>query len=105
RRIPPGVLARLDRDAARALEQTVELLRSLGHEVSERDPDYGAVGFAAVLPRYLRGIHDDAAAMAHPERLERRSRGMARLGGLLPAAVVGRALSYEATLTQRLGRV
>src|ERR1700737_2371202 len=56
RRMPPGVLARLDRDADSALEQTVELLRSLGHEVSERDPDYGAAAFAAVVPRYLRGI-------------------------------------------------
>jgi amidase len=105
RRIPPGVLARLDRDAASALEQTAELLRSFGHEVSEHDPDYGAAGFAAVVPRYLRGIHDDAVAMAHPERLERRTRGMAQLGGLLPAVVMDRALSFEAKLTQRLNRV
>ncbi|HWX75733.1 MAG TPA: amidase family protein, partial [Solirubrobacteraceae bacterium] len=81
KRIPPGVLARLDGDCARALEDTAELLRSLGHEVTEADPEYGPDVFAALLPRYLRGIHDDAATMAHPERLERRTRGMARLSG------------------------
>jgi amidase len=105
KRLPPGVLSRLDPDAASALEQTVELLRALGHEVSERDPDYGAAVLAAVTPRYLRGIHDDVAAMAHPERLERRTRGMARLGGLLPAAAIDRALAHEADVAQRLGRV
>ena len=35
-----------------------------------------------VLARYLRGAHDDAASMPNPERLERRTRGMARLGSI-----------------------
>jgi amidase len=104
-RVPPGVLTRVDSDCSRALADTVELLRSLGHEVSEQDPDYGTRGFAAVLPRYLRGIHDDAAAMAHPERLERRTRGMARLGGLLGGSLLERALAYEEQFAERLGRV
>src|SRR5205085_686872 len=83
-RIPPGTIARLDEDAARAVKDTVELLRSLGHEVSERDPDYGPGDIPAVVVRYLRGIRDDAAKLAHPERLERRTRGMVRLGGMIP---------------------
>ena len=105
RRIPVGVISRLDGDAERALEGTVELLRSLGHEVSERDPDYGPGAIPAVLVRYLRGIHDDARAMAHPERLERRTRGMARLGGLIPPALVEQALAGEADFARRLGGV
>jgi amidase len=105
RRFPPGIIARLDADGAAALEQTVELLRSLGHEVTERDPDYGADAIANVLVRYLRGIHDDAAGMAHPERLERRSRGMARLGALLPPALLERALASESEFAKRLNRV
>src|SRR5438067_2631037 len=52
-RFPPGVLARLDRDAARAVSETVELLSSLGHEVSEHDPEYGLDGIPQVLVRYL----------------------------------------------------
>src|SRR5947209_606698 len=105
RRMPPGVLARLDAEAARALEETVELLRSLGHEVFERDPDYGAGGIPEVLTRYLRGIHDDARGLPHPERLERRTRGMARLGGLIPPALLARSLANEAEFTRRMNRV
>jgi amidase len=105
KRMPPGVLARLDADCSRALDDTVELLRALGHEVTERDPEYGTAGLAAVLPRYLRGIHDDARAMPHPERLERRTRGMERMGGLVPPALLERALAGEAGLAERLNRV
>jgi amidase len=104
-RIPPGVVTRLDEDAARALQETAELLRSLGHEVSEQDPDYGLGGIPAVLARYLRGIHDDAGAVAHPERLERRTRGMARIGGLIPPALLQRALANETEIARTLNRV
>jgi amidase len=104
-RVPFGVISKLDRDAARALEQTVELLRSLGHEVSEQAPDYGKDSIQAVVVRYLRGAYDDARAMAHPERLERRTRGMARLGGLIPQAVLERALAGEAALARRVNGV
>jgi amidase len=104
-RLPPGVLGKLDGDAARAVHQTVELLRSLGHEVTERDPDYGIGGIPEVLTRYLRGIHDDARALAHPERLERRTRGMARLGALIPPALLERSLANEAEFTRRLNSV
>jgi amidase len=104
-RVPPGVLSSLDGDAERALREMVELLRSLGHELSEQDPDYGAGTLAALLPRYLRGIHDDAAALAHPERLERRTRAMARIGGLIPPALLERALAGEADFARRLSRV
>jgi amidase len=105
RRIPPGAIARLDADAASALDQTVELLRSLGHDVAERDPDYGTNVTAGVIPRYLRGIHDDAKTMAHPERLERRTRGIARLGGLIPPALLQRSLESEPEVTRRLNQV
>jgi len=105
RRFPVGVISSLDGDAGRALEETVELLRSLGHELSEQDPDYGPGAIPAVLARYLRGIHDDARSLAHPQRLERRTRAMAAIGGLVPPALVERALAGEAAFTQRLNRV
>jgi amidase len=104
-RVPLGVISRLDADARRAFEETVALLRSLGHEVSEQDPDYGTDAIPAVLARYLRGTHDDAAALAHPERLERRTRAMARMGGLIPRALLERLLAGEAELARRLNRV
>lgn len=105
RRFLPGAIARLDADAARAFEETVDLLRSQGHDVVEADPDYGPQALPAVLVRYLRGIHDDAAALAHPERLERRSRAMARMGGLIPPGVLERMLAGEGQLTERINAI
>jgi amidase len=105
KRIPPGIVSSLDSDAARALDDTVELLRSLGHELIERDPDYGPGALAAVTVRYLRGIHDDARSVAHPERLERRTRAMSMLGGLIPPGAVERALANETQYTRRLGGI
>src|SRR5438128_308763 len=104
-RFPPGVIARLDGDAARALTETVELLRSLGHELTEHDPDYGLAAIPQVLVRYLRGIHDDAAGMAHPRRLERRAPGMGRLGAVIPEALLERSLAGEEQFTRRLNSV
>jgi amidase len=104
-RLPLGVVTSLDPDARRAFEETVELLRSLGHELHEHDPDYGADAIPQVLVRYLRGIHDEAALLAHPERLERRTRTLARIGGLIPAALLDRARAGEASFTSRLNGV
>jgi amidase len=78
--VPPGALARLGGAHRRALEETAELLRSLGHAVVERDPEYPPSLWGEVVGRYLHGIHTDVRTMEHPERLERRTRSMARLG-------------------------
>jgi amidase len=104
-RLPPGVLGRVDPDCARALKETVELLGSLGHELSERDPDYGAGAIPQVLARYLRGIHDDVQGLAHPERLERRTRAMARLGAMISPSLLERSLAAEDELSRRLNTV
>jgi amidase len=105
RALPFGVVAKLDPQALRAYEETIELLASLGHVLEEHDPDYGRDSLAAVTVRYLRGAHDDAEALPHPERLERRTRGVARLGGLIPVSLLDRALAGEAALTARLNRL
>jgi amidase len=104
-RIPAGVVASLDSDGERALRDTVELLRSLGHELIERDPDYGWGTALALVPRYLAGAHQDAQALAHPERLERRTRMVARLGGLVAPALLERSLAAEAEFARRLNGV
>ena len=81
-RLPPGAMARLGGEQREAVEATAGLLRTLGHEVAEREIDYGPVAWQDLLARYLRGIHDDGVAMEYPERLEPRTRAMVRLGGL-----------------------
>lgn len=101
-RLPPGVRARLHPRLRAALEDTVELLRGLGHEVDECDPAFGPGDGAAVIARYLRGIHDDAATLAHPERLERRTRTMARAGGRIPMRAIRRVRAGETRMRERV---
>jgi amidase len=87
-----------------AVHETAELLRSLGHDVRERDPDYGLVG-NSLIPRYIRGVRDDAARMAKPRRLERRTRGYARIGRLFPDGTIARVRVAEAEHAARIGRI
>jgi amidase len=87
-----------------SIEALAAVLRGLGHEVVERDPNYGRAG-DALVPRYLRGIADDAAAMPRPDRLQRRTRGFARLGRSVPQALVRKARRDEATHAARLNEL
>jgi len=93
--VPPVMATRPDAEQLGALQGTADLLRSLGHEVVERDFPWGPV-FGNFLARYLRGVHDEASKMPYPERLSRRTRGYMRMGGLIPDAVLARARSEEA---------
>nr|MBA2629997.1 amidase [Thermoleophilaceae bacterium] len=78
--VKPPVPARIDPQMRRAVEETGERLRSLGHVVERREPDYGLTVGNAVLARFLRGIAQDAARVPRPERLARRTQGFARMG-------------------------
>jgi amidase len=62
-----------------AYEETVELLRSLGHEVSEASPRYGRM-LTDFYPLYFRGIRDEALSLPHPERLSEQTKGFVRAG-------------------------
>jgi amidase len=84
---------------------TAEALRDLGHEVVERPLDDPPAAVFNVLARYLRGIHDEGHALAHPERLSRRTRGFMRVGGLFPPAVVRRAVEAAEADAEQLNRV
>jgi amidase len=97
------LFAPLAAEQRRAYEETIELLRSLGHTVEQVDVPYGDI-LSEIVPRYLRGVADDAASLAHPRRLERRTRAMARMGRSLPAAVVARARRREAATAERFAR-
>lgn len=102
-RIPPGSTARLDSQWREAAEAMAELLRSLGHDVVEREPAIGPVGLN-VVARYLAGIDEEARAVEHPERLERRTRGLARLGRAAGAAAA-RARRNEAKDAARVNAI
>jgi amidase len=84
------------------------LLRGLGHDVDVREVDHGRLAPAPEFTvRFLRSRHEEAIALDHPERLERRMRAISRVGGLLPARVVAwaraREPGYAARVNEPLG--
>jgi amidase len=99
---PPLTGIKPDVEQRGAVEGTAALLRELGHEVVDRPVDFPPTAGPNVIARYLRGIHDEAKAMPHPERLSRRTKGYARLGGAIPPAAVVRARDGAAADAARL---
>jgi amidase len=92
-------------DVARgAVEDATEMLRSLGHEVAHSDPDWGGIG-NTITAYFLKGVADDVARVPHPERLERRTRGFGRLGGVLPDGLFERARRAREVDTRRVNRL
>jgi len=101
REIAPAIVD----DAVRgAVEDTAQLLRSLGHEVRERNPDYGLVG-NGVAALYLRGIRDDVRGVPNPAELERRTRGFDRLGSLIGRRGLRRQRALIPKHAARINRV
>ena len=96
------LLAPLAREQREAFEQTIELLRGLGHTLQRVDLPLTEPVVPQWVVRYLRGIAQDAAALPHPERLEPRTRAMARLGRAIPDGVLRWAREAEAATTIRL---
>jgi amidase len=64
-----------------AYEETISLLRSLGHEVTDAAPNLGRL-VTDFYPLYFRGIRDEALSLPHPERLSDQTKGFVRLGRL-----------------------
>jgi amidase len=87
-----------------AVDDFAAFLRSLGHAVEPADPDYGGAG-NRIAPRYLGGIHDEAEKVPRPDVLERRTRGIARLGGLYTSGMVARAKRNAGRDAARIDRL
>jgi amidase len=86
----------------RPVRELGELLRSLGHDVSEHQPSYGEMR-QLFIPLWLRGIYDDTCALvADPTQLERRTRQMAAAGRLVSDGLVTRVRAGQAGLIERL---
>ncbi len=94
----------LDDRVVTAIEATADVLRSLGHEVVERTPAYGSIG-NDLVPRYLAGVAQDVAGVPHPERLEPRTRGFARLGRAIPDRALRNALANERKHVARINAI
>lgn len=100
---PTPLPVRVGKPQLTAVEQAGALLRDLGHEVISADPDYPPSAIMTnYLPRYLRGISDDADSLAHPERLEARTRNVARAGSLFSDRRMTALRDAEAAVTARI---
>jgi amidase len=96
----PGV--KPSRESLAAIEQTTELLRSLGHEVDEHKLAHPQLP-TTFTPRWAAGIRDDA--LAHGDRLEPRTRRMAATGQRLGGRALKRSLEREVAVARRLNAV
>ncbi len=101
RALAPPIMAP---DVVEAVGDAGRILASLGHSVEEQDPDWGWIG-NEISMRYLGGIADHGTHVDRPERLEPRTRGMLRMGGALPAALIRRSRAKEAGHAARLNRI
>jgi amidase len=100
----PSSLTRVDARVRTAVERVAETLRLLGHDVVERDPDYGELA-PLFLPRWLAGIREDVRALPHPERLDKRSRQLARLGAIVSHDAVRRARAAGEERARRINAI
>jgi amidase len=97
---------KVDPEVRRGLEETADLLRSLGHDVREHDPDFGRGPLILLFgPRYLRGALEDIERADRPELLEGRSRGVARAARLIPDSVLARARAEAEPWTRQVLRL
>ncbi len=102
---PFGVTNKVDPEHRAATEALAATLVELGHEVEERDPDYGLVG-PALIPRGMAAV--DAWLDAHEvdrSQLEPRTRVHARMGRLLSGAPLRAARAAELPFRRRMGAI
>lgn len=105
RRIPRGLIARISADQRRGWEATRDLLAQLGHEVTERHPDYGNASLEFVQT-WVRGVYEDSLTVPEPAKLERATRGMASTGRrLVPARRAAALRNKRAAATARILRL
>ena len=102
-KVPPMLTAHRDAEQRAAVHQAGQVLRELGHDVVIRDFDYPRTAiYTQVLPRMFRGAYDDIQLLPHPERLDSRTRGAARLGQLISDRQMAKIRAAEADLAAQV---
>ncbi len=100
----PVVPVAVSDEVRRPVLATAELLRSLGHEVIERDPVYPVTGIAAVLALFMNGFAHEVERLPKTELLERRMQAEARTSRLVPDWLARWAVSAQPRITARSQR-
>jgi len=88
--------------ARTAVEETADLLRSLGHDVGEHELAHPQL-LTTFTPRWAAGIREDA--LAQGEGLDQRTRRMAAVGRWLGGRALRRALKREPSVASRVNAV
>jgi amidase len=102
---PAGTRGSLTDEVAAALRGTADLLREIGHEVVEAEVDLGLRDGAVIVGLLFRGIRDIVEEIERPQRLERRTRALARPGAVISDRMVEKLLAAERRLAERVGRL
>jgi len=102
--VKPPIPGPVGDEQKQAVSNIAALLGRLGHKVSQSDPNYGLTIPAFVI-RYLRGIAKDAAATADPDRLEARTKAMARGSRLFGDRALDWSMRAEVGITAGIGRL
>ncbi len=97
--------ARLGSSQRRAVESTAEVLRSLGHTVSECEVGFPQALSTNYVLRYFAGVAQDVAAMEQPEKLSKPTAQMAALGRRVSPMVVRSMVEGEAKLAAKVNRI
>ena len=84
-----------------AVAEMAELLRGLGHDVRDQNPAWG-LQLPAFLPRYFAGISEDFKRVPNPDKLEQRTRTLARWGSFMEGRWLKRAMAAEPKHAARL---
>lgn len=95
---------RPDPEHVAAVHGTAKLLRELGHDVHEVHPHYPDQT-AAFTPQFYGGVRAEAALVARPELLERRTKQTLALAHALPAASVEWAIRNGERVSAKANRV
>jgi amidase len=101
----PPIGVKVDAEQLSGVTSTAQLLRDLGHEVIEREFDWGVTLGNRVLTRFVRGIGDKAQEIGHRERLSRRAKGFARLGTAIPGRLADSAAAAAAADAVHLNQI
>jgi amidase len=102
-KVPPPLTAQVGKAQRTAVDEAGALLRGLGHDVIRRDPDYPpSAVLGQALPRYFRGAYDDMKVLPRPERLDRRTRGFARIGKLFSDRRMAAIRALEGEVADRV---
>ena len=102
---PLSLRARLGDEQRAGIERIAEQLRALGHTVVEQEVDLAPSLFFNIGARYFRAVADDLATLPHPERTERRTRQLARMGKMMPGPMWRRSIDAEDEIRRRANTI